>query len=206
MKKILITLIVLMTCCFAFASTNSSTPSTSNLTTDQVNSFTSQAIYIQTQEDTAVYTNLWNYKSYGYSNPVDFFFDGRSYVYTETKLDWTAYQGALPLTKDEFYNIVGLPEEAARYLAFKRSRNTWSSVTVGTILGGVACALGGSLLTEGTVSNCLYLASGLCLLTASVGFIMLDIVLVEEDQFSVSMAMNAAQNYNISLLATVSTN
>lgn len=201
MKKVLISLLVLLSCCLVFADT----ASTSNLSTDQMSDFTSKALFVMTEENTSVYTNLWNYRAYGYSNAIDFYFDGPSYIYTETKIDWTPYQGTTPITKDQFYTLIGRPDEAARYLSFQKSRKTWTGVTVGSIIGGVACAVG-SVYTEGTLQTCLQIASGLGLLASSVGLIILDIVLVEDDLFSVSFAMNAAQTYNVSLLASYSTN
>ena len=204
MKKVLVSLFILMVCFVAFADTSAS--STNGLSTSQSSDFTSKALYVVTNENTSVYTNLWNYSAYGYSNPVDFFFSGPSYIYTETTLDWTPYQGAVEITKDQFYNLIGRPDEAERYLKFQKSRTTWTGVTVGSLLAGAACAVGGSLISNETVANCLYIASGVALLTSGVGLIMLDIVLIEEDQFSVSFAMNAAQTYNMSLLASYTTN
>ncbi len=200
MKKVLVSLLVLMICCVAFADT-----STNNLTADQLNDFQKQALFVVTSENTSVYTNLWNYSAYGYSNAFDFYLNGPSYLYAETRIDWRPYQGATEITKDQFYTIIGRPDEAARYLKFQRSRNTWSGITLGSLLMSAGCAAAG-YFTEGTLSNCFYLVSGVSLLTSGIGLIVLDLVLVEEDQFSVSVAMNAAQNYNIGLLANYSTN
>ncbi len=200
MKKVLVSLFVLMICCAAFADT-----STNNLSADQAANFSNQALYVVTSENTNIYTNLWNYSAYGYSNAFDFYLNGPSYVYTETKINWTPYQGSTQLTKDQFYTIVGRPDEAARYLKFQQSRKTWTGVTVGSLVAGLACAAGGYFV-DGTVGDCLYIASGLALLTSGIGLIVLDVVLVEEDEFSVSVAMNAAQSYNVSLLASFSTN
>ena len=200
MKKILLTLALLALCFVAFAADYD----TSNLSAEAVNNFTNQALFIQTSEDTSVYTNLWNYKAHGYSNPIDFYFNGPSYVYTETKIEWTPYQGTTELTKDQFYTIIGREDEATRYLDFQKSRSTWSGITIGSLVAGAACAVGG-VLTDGPLCTCFCVASGLGLITACVGFFVLDIVLVEEDQFSVTFAMNAAQTYNVSLLASYAT-
>lgn len=201
MKKVLVSLIVLaMVCTVAFADS-----STSNLSAEQMTNFQNQALYVVTSENTSVYTNLWNYSAYGYSNAFDFYLNGPSYVYTETKIDWTPYQGATQITKDQFYTLIGREDEAARYLNFKRSRDIWSGVTIGSLLAGAGFATAG-YFAEGNLATCFYLASGVALLTSGIGLIVLDFALVEEDQFSVSFAMNAAQNYNIGLLATYSTN
>ncbi len=200
MKKVLISFVVLLVCCVAFADAN-----TSNLSDAQAMDFSNKAIFVMTNENTSVYTNLWNYRSYGYSNVVDFYFNGPSYVYTETKIDWTPYQGMTQITKDQFYTIIGRPDEAARYLNFKKSRQTWSNITVGALVVGVACGVG-SAFTEDTVAGVFAIGAGASLLTSCIGLFMLDVVLVEEDQFSVSFAMNAAQSYNVSLLASYTTN
>lgn len=201
MKKVLVSFFVLtMVCCVTFADA-----STSNLSAEQLTNFQNQALFVVTSENTSVYTNLWNYSAYGYSNAFDFYLNGPSYVYTETKIDWTPYQGATQITKDQFYTLVGRPDEAARYLKFQKSRNVWSGVTIGTLLAGAGFATAG-YFTDGTLADCFYLTSGVALLTAGVGLCILDFVLVEEDQFSVSFAMNAAQTYNIGLLATYSAN
>ncbi len=200
MKKILVSLIVLMICCTAFADT-----STSNLSAAQLSDFQKQALYVVTNENTSVYTNLWNYSAYGYSNAFDFYLNGPGYVYAETKIDWTPYQGATEITKDQFYTLIGRPDEATRYLKFQKSRTTWSGITLGSLLVSAGCATAG-YFTEGSLSNLFYIVSGTALLTSGIGLIVLDLVLVEEDQFSVSVAMNAAQNYNIGLLATYTTN
>ena len=201
MKKALITLALLTVCLVAFAANYD----TSTLSTEAVNNFTNQALFIQTTEDTSVFTNLWNYRAHGYSNVIDFYFSGPSYVYTETKIKWTPYQGTTELTKDQFYTIIGREDEATRYQNFKKSRSVWTSVTVGSLIAGAACAVG-TIYTDGPLFTSLCVASGLGLLTACVGFFVLDFVLVEEDQFSVTFAMNAAQTYNVSLLATYATN
>ena len=99
MKKVLISLVILAVCFTAFADNSAST---ANLSAEAINNFTSQALYIQTETDTSVYTNLWNYSAHGYSNPIDFYFNGPSYVYTETRIDWTPYQGTTPISKDQF--------------------------------------------------------------------------------------------------------
>jgi hypothetical protein len=202
MKKVLISLVILAVCFTAFADTSASS---ANLSADAINNFASQALYIQTETDTSVYTNLWNYSAHGYSNPIDFYFNGPSYVYTETRIDWTPYQGTTPISKDQFYNLVGRQDLAAQYLSFKHARKTWSNVTVGSLVAGAALAVGGAL-TEGTMSECLFLASAISFTTSCVGLFVLDVILIEEDTFSVSFAMNAAQTYNVSLLATVATN
>lgn len=201
MKKTLCILAVLATCCLIFADS----AETTNLSSEVLNNFKSQALYVQTNEDTNVYTNLWNYSAHGYSNVIDFLFNGPSYIYTETKISWDAYQGTTKLTKDQFYSIAGYPELATKYLRFKRSRDTWTGISVGSLVAGLGLLAGG-IYTDGPISDYLYVASVVSFTLCGVGLIILDVALDETEQFSVSVAMNAAQTYNVSLLATLSTN
>lgn len=216
MKKVLVSLLILMVCSFAFADTSAGSSAgsstdvavdvaTNNLSTAAVNNFTNKALFIQTSENTNVYTNLWNYSAYGYSSPIDFYFNGPSYVYTETKVNWTPYQGSIEISKDQFYNLIGRTDLAADYLTFQKSRRTWSNVTIGSLVSSLGFVVGGAL-TKGDISDCLYAASAISLVVSGVGLFVLDVVLVEEDLFTVSFAMNAAQTYNMGLLATISTN
>lgn len=202
-------LVVLVLCCM-----NAFALSPSDLTADERFTFDSQAISIQTSESMTYYSDswgsplywdiVWNSSNDSASDAAWLLFalpytlvSSISYGKTETK--WDPYLGFNKISKYDFYNIIGLKDEAERYQDFMNRRKTWNIMTWSNLALGAGLMIAG-FCVEDPAQTWLFVSSGVAFTISSVGFAILEFGLVESNEFSVTFAVNAAQTYNQRLL------
>ncbi len=209
-----IVIVVLVLCCMhVFAL------SPSDLTADERFIFDSQAISIQTSESITYYSDIWGSPRYWdvtWNSSKDSVSDAAwllfalpytfvsSVTHGKTETKWEPYQGFNKISKYEFYNLLGLKEEAKRYENFLNRRKTWNVMTWSNLALGAGLMIAGLCVEEEPVQNWLFLSSGVAFTISSVGFAVLEFGLVESNEFSVTFAVNAAQTYNQRLLEDLS--
>ena len=185
----------------------------SDLSSEDRAKFDSQALSIQTSESMKYYADVWGSPLYWeltwdlaedhpwlyFAAPYSFLspFAFRSYSAHVTK--WEPFRGFTKISKYDFYNTIGLPNEAERYLKFQNERKVWGGVTWGSFVVGTGLLVAG-LCVEDPLSTYFLVSAGALYTVSSVGFTVLEFGLIEEKEFSVSFAVNAAQTYNQKLL------
>ncbi len=207
-SKYILVVVFVLCCMSAFAL------SPSDLTADERFIFDSQAISIQTSESITYYSDLWGSPRYWdvtWNSSGDSVSDAAwllfalpytfvsSIAHGKTETKWEPYQGFNKISKYEFYNILGLKEEAKRYQDFLNHRKTWNIMTWSNFALGAGLMIAG-LCVEDPVQSWLFVSSGVAFTLSSVGFAVLEFGLVESNEFSVTFAVNAAQTYNQRLL------
>lgn len=208
MKKATFVAAMLLACaCMAFALTPS------DLTAENRAKFDSQALSIQTSESTSYYSNYWgtylywdmvwdlaeDHPWYYWMLPYSVLTPAAYTSYGDRRIDWEPFRGFTKISKYDFYNSIGLPQEAERYRKFQNKVDTWEGLSWGGLIAGTGFLIAG-LCVEDPLSTYFLVSAGAFYTASSIGFTVLEFGLVEEKEFSVSFAVNAAQTYNQRLL------
>jgi len=185
----------------------------SDLSAEDRTKFDSQALSIQTSESMKYYADVWGSPLYWeltwdlaedhpwlyFTMPYSFFSPFAFHSHSERLTSWEPFRGFTKISKYDFYNSIGLPQEAERYLKFQNERKAWSGVTWGGLVVGTGLLVAG-LCVDDPLSTYFLISAGAMYTVSSVGFTVLEFGLIEEKEFSVSFAVNAAQTYNQKLL------
>lgn len=185
----------------------------SDLSADDRAKFDAQALSVQTSESMKYYADVWGSPHYWEMTwdlaedhpwlylvmPLSFIAPLSHLSYGERVTKWEPFMGFTKISKYDFYNTIGQPQEAERYLKFQNERKAWKGVTWGGLAVGTGLLVAG-LCTQDPLSTYFLVSAGAMYTLSSVGFTVLEFGLVEEKEFSVSFAVNAAQTYNQRLL------
>ncbi len=196
-----------------FAATGAFAVTPSDLSSEDRAKFDSQALSIQTSESMKYYADVWGSPLYWeltwdlaedhpwlyFTMPYSFFSPFAFHSHSERLTSWEPFRGFTKISKYDFYNSIGLPQEAERYLKFQNERKAWSGVTWGGLVVGTGLLVAG-LCVDDPLSTYFLISAGAMYTVSSVGFTVLEFGLIEEKEFSVSFAVNAAQTYNQKLL------